>query len=48
MLGCFLTAFAAYGLLDASQSSLWAITLVISLMHFWYDGFVGSVRRSEM
>jgi len=26
---------------------LWAITMVVSLMHFWYDAFVWSVRRAE-
>jgi hypothetical protein len=28
----------------------WAIsiTIVISLMHFWYDGFIWSVRRHEV
>lgn len=25
-----------------------AVTLVVSLMHFWYDGFIWSVRRREV
>lgn len=25
-----------------------AVTLVVSLMHFWYDGFIWSVRRREI
>lgn len=25
----------------------WAVTIVVSLMHFWYDGFVWSVRKSR-
>jgi hypothetical protein len=25
-----------------------ALTLVVSLMHFWYDGFIWSVRRQEI
>jgi hypothetical protein len=45
--GCF-----AYGLgvqaLDADLTALWAITIVVSLMHFWYDAFVWSVRRSQI
>jgi hypothetical protein len=24
------------------------VTLVVSLMHFWYDGFIWSVRRQEI
>jgi hypothetical protein len=24
------------------------VTLVVSLMHFWYDGFIWSVRRQEV
>lgn len=32
------------------ELSAWAlsVTLVVSLMHFWYDGFVWSVRRSDV
>jgi hypothetical protein len=43
----------AYGTavqLYAGDDRTWflAITLVVSLMHFWYDGFVWSVRRSQV
>jgi hypothetical protein len=42
----------AYGflaeLVDSRRQALWAVTIVISLMHFWYDGFVWSVRRQEV
>jgi hypothetical protein len=45
--GCF-----AYGLgvqaLDADLTALWAITIVVSLMHFWYDAFVWSVRKQQI
>ncbi|NVB36672.1 hypothetical protein G6O69_02435 [Pseudenhygromyxa sp. WMMC2535] len=34
--------------LDTQLHSLWAITLVVSLMHFWYDGFVWSVRKRQV
>lgn len=34
--------------MDASMRALWAITLVVSLMHFWYDGFVWSVRKQQV
>ena len=33
---------------DASMEALWAITLMVSIMHFWYDGFVWSVRRKQV
>jgi hypothetical protein len=42
----------AYGvaatLVDTSRCNLWAITMVVSLMHFWYDGFVWSVKRRQI
>ncbi len=48
----FFGAVFAYGawaaLLDAGAHHLWAVTIVVSLMHFWYDGFVWSVRRREI
>jgi hypothetical protein len=27
---------------------LWSATIVISLMHFWYDGFIWSVRKQSV
>lgn len=48
----FFGLIALYGvfaeLLDAEITGLWALTIVVSLMHFWYDGFVWSVRRKEI
>ena len=48
----YLGAVAAYGLfadlLDGDITSLWALTMVVSLMHFWYDGFIWSVRRRQV
>ena len=43
----------AYGVGGAGARSrdittLWAITMVVSLMHFWYDAFVWSVRRAQV
>ena len=26
----------------------WSVTIVVSLMHFWYDGFIWSVRRADV
>jgi hypothetical protein len=48
----FFGAVFAYGvgaeLLDPDLNHLWAATMVVSLMHFWYDGFIWSVRRREV
>jgi hypothetical protein len=51
-LGLYLGSVLAYGLgvqaLNADLTTLWAITIVVSLMHFWYDAFVWSVRRAQV
>ena len=51
-LGIYLGSVLAYGLgvqaLDAGITTLWAITMVVSLMHFWYDAFVWSVRKAQV
>ncbi|MBK7535431.1 MAG: hypothetical protein IPI49_08625 [Myxococcales bacterium] len=51
-LAVFVGSVALYGLgtqlLDADLTALWAITLVVSLMHFWYDAFVWSVRKAQI
>ncbi|RKG59371.1 hypothetical protein D7X30_09880 [Corallococcus sp. AB011P] len=51
-LALFLATVLAYGvgaeLLDPDLESLWACTLVVSLMHFWYDGFIWSVARKQV
>jgi hypothetical protein len=48
----YLGAVLAYGLgaelLDPDVRWLWAGTLVVSLMHFWYDGFIWSVARRQV
>jgi hypothetical protein len=48
----FFGSIFAYGiwaeLLDPDVRTLWALTIVVSLMHFWYDGFIWSVRRREV
>jgi hypothetical protein len=50
--GLFLAAVLAYGLgaelLDPERHELWAVTIVVSLMHFWYDGFIWSVARRQV
>lgn len=51
-LAAFLAAVGAYGiavtLLGATSGGLWALGTVISLSHFWYDGFVWSVSRKQV
>ncbi len=51
-LALFVGLTAAYGLgvqvMDTSLTALWALTLVVSVMHFWYDGFIWSVRRQQV
>jgi len=48
----YLGSVAAYGIgvqaVSADLTVLWAITMVVSLMHFWYDAFVWSVRRAQV
>lgn len=52
-LALLLAATGAYGVwaewVDADQQRIaLSVTLVVSLMHFWYDGFVWSVRRRDV
>ncbi|NTX14997.1 hypothetical protein HUA76_29815 [Myxococcus sp. CA056] len=51
-LALFLGTVLTYGvwaeLLDSDLESLWSLTLVVSLLHFWYDGFVWSVARKQV
>jgi hypothetical protein len=48
----FLLAVLLYGLsaqlLITETGWLWSLTIVVSLMHFWYDGFVWSVRQRQL
>ena len=48
----FIAAVFAYGwavqLVDPDLMTVWAVTIVVSLMHFWYDGFIWSVRKSQV
>jgi hypothetical protein len=48
----FVSAGFSYGFwvesLDSEIEWLWAITLVVSMMHFWYDGFIWSVRKKQV
>jgi hypothetical protein len=43
----FLYGFGAQSL-DPGLTGLWAITIVVSLLHFWYDGFIWSVKKSQV
>jgi hypothetical protein len=48
----FLATAFGYGFwvesLDSEIEWLWAVTLVVSVMHFWYDGFIWSVRKKQV
>jgi hypothetical protein len=48
----FFGAVFGYGcavqLVDPDIEAFWAITIVISLMHFWYDAFIWSVRKAQV
>lgn len=48
----FVGAAVAYGVAveawaTGDSYTWWSVTIVVSLMHFWYDGFVWSVRKSR-
>ena len=51
-LAMFLAVLFAYGFgaqtVDPGITGLWAITIVVSLMHFWYDGFIWSVKKKQV
>ncbi|MFV8819153.1 hypothetical protein [Haliea sp. E17] len=51
-LALFLGATFGYGLWaelsDTSITALWALTLTVSIMHFWYDSFIWSVRKQQV
>jgi hypothetical protein len=51
-LALYLGSVVAYGIavqaVTADMTVLWAVTMVVSLMHFWYDAFVWSVRRAQV
>jgi hypothetical protein len=51
-LALFLGPVLAYGFVaeasDPAFESFWALTLTVSLMHFWYDGFIWSVGRRQV
>lgn len=48
VLGALLYGLAveAWAGMGGSLWSFWAVTIVVSLMHFWYDGFIWSVRKT--
>jgi hypothetical protein len=52
LLAAYLGTLLLYGvgaeLVDADVRVVVALTLVVSLMHFWYDGFIWSVRRHQV
>ena len=48
----FVSAAFSYGICveafgDGRSELWWSATIVVSLMHFWYDGFIWSVRKAR-
>jgi hypothetical protein len=39
---------SVFGVLGELNGKALAVTLTVSLMHFWYDGFIWSVRRKQV
>ncbi|MCC6872925.1 MAG: hypothetical protein IT378_01350 [Sandaracinaceae bacterium] len=52
LLVVYVGSVALYGLgvelMNPDWLALWGITIVVSLMHFWYDGFIWSVRKEQV
>jgi len=48
----FLGAALAYGywaeMVPSDERALWSIAQTVALMHFWYDGFIWSVRKNQV
>ena len=48
----FFGPVAAYGFVaqssDPDLNGLWTLTIVVSLMHFWYDSFIWSVQKQQV
>ena len=52
VLALYLASLLLYGLgaevVDLSHENLWSITMVVTLLHFWYDGFIWSVGKKQI
>jgi len=48
----YLAGVLTYGLgaelVDLELETLWSITMVVALLHFWYDGFIWSVVKRQI
>lgn len=48
----YLGGVLAYGfgaeLTELDLRSLWTVTIVVSILHFWYDGFIWSVAKRQV
>lgn len=47
-LGGVLTYGLGAELVDTDFATLWSITMVVSILHFWYDGFIWSVAKKQV
>lgn len=43
----FAYGIAVEAFADGRSRLWWSVTIVVSLMHFWYDGFIWSVRKAK-
>ena len=52
LLALFLLIAFGYGLwaetLDSDSPALFNLVIVVAIMHFWYDGFIWSVRKKQI
>jgi hypothetical protein len=52
VLGLLVTAVLAYGvaaqIVHQDFRIFWSLTMTVSLLHFWYDGFIWSVARRQI
>ena len=52
VLALYLLLLLLYGLgaelVDLKHATLWSITMVVALLHFWYDGFIWSVAKRQI
>ena len=47
-LGGVLTYGLGAELVNTDLPTLWSITMVVSILHFWYDGFIWSVAKRQV
>jgi hypothetical protein len=50
--GLFIAPLVIYGIIyewvEMSSNWFYALMLTVTLLHFWYDGFIWSVRKKQV